>query len=155
MSTLYFVDQDGVYQGGWGDGAEPPAGLHEVPFAPDNATQIWDFGSETWSIVEAPAILDTPPVQIACVLQAEVTDGEVSAFGGAYRIAALVLMDAGMVLAIFTQHLGDAVPFAVSNNGVCMAVAEWGGDYAVIEIRDQAGGSLITPSNFGFSLYSL
>ncbi|MEN3146116.1 hypothetical protein ABCW43_02255 [Neorhizobium sp. IRAMC:178] len=102
-----------------------------------------------------PAALDTPPVQIACVLHAITEGGDISAFGGSYRFAAMWMTDVGTVLTIFTQHLGDAEPFAISNNGVSISIAEWGGDYAIIEIRDHAGGSLITPSHFGFSLYSL
>jgi hypothetical protein len=99
--------------------------------------------------------LDTLPLQIACVLHA-VTDGvEVTAFGGSYRIAAMWLIDLGTVLTIFTQNLGDVEPYSISINGVSVSIAEWGGDYAVLEIRDHAGGSLITPSHFGFSLYSL
>lgn len=100
-------------------------------------------------------VLDTPPVQIACVLQATVTDGDVSTLGGSYRVGGMMLLDVGTVLAFFTQNLGEAVPFAASNNGVCMSVSEWGGDYAIIEIREQAGGSLVTPSTFGFSLYNI
>jgi hypothetical protein len=102
-----------------------------------------------------PLALDAPPVQIACVLHALTDGGDISAFGGSFRIAAMWMTDLGTVLTIFTQYLGEAEPFAISNNGVSISIAEWGGDYAVIEIRDHAGGSLITPSHFGFSLYSL
>ncbi|MEN3145680.1 hypothetical protein ABCW43_00035 [Neorhizobium sp. IRAMC:178] len=153
MSTVHYVNDDGVHQGGW-DGSTPPPGLHAVPSAPDDARQIWDFDTETWSILEVPA-LDVPPVQIACVLHAITDGGDVTGFGGSFRIAAMWMPDVGTVIVIFTQHLGEAEPFAVSNNGVSISVAEWGGDFATIEIRDHAGGSLITPAHFGFSLYNL
>lgn len=53
MTTRFFVDTNGVYQGGW-DGSEPPSGLIEVPTAPEHASQIWDFVTETWSPPPVP-----------------------------------------------------------------------------------------------------
>lgn len=40
--TIYYVDEKGVYLGGY-SGAEPPEGAIEVPAAPDDARQIWGF----------------------------------------------------------------------------------------------------------------
>jgi hypothetical protein len=69
-------------------------------------------------------------------------------------VAGLFLMDTGTFLAIFSQDLG-AEPFVIPNNGICVEVSEWGGEYAMIEVRDHAGGSLITPASFGFSLFQI
>jgi hypothetical protein len=40
MSTKYFVDDNGVYLGGF-SGAEPLEGATEVPAPPEHASQIW------------------------------------------------------------------------------------------------------------------
>lgn len=42
--TRFFVDQAGVYMGGF-DGAEPPVGAVEVPSAPDHAADLWAGGA--------------------------------------------------------------------------------------------------------------
>lgn len=42
--TQYFVDNTGKYLGGF-DGVEPPVGSIEVPFAPDDARQLWQNGA--------------------------------------------------------------------------------------------------------------
>ena len=41
MTTKHYVTSEGVYIGGFGDGAEPPAGAIEVLTAPDHAAQLW------------------------------------------------------------------------------------------------------------------
>lgn len=46
MTTKHYVTSEGVYIGGFGDGAEPPAGAIEVSTAPDHAAQLWLNG--TW-----------------------------------------------------------------------------------------------------------
>ncbi len=38
--TKFFVDKTGNYIGGF-DGAEPPVGAVEVPYAPSHAAQVW------------------------------------------------------------------------------------------------------------------
>lgn len=101
-----------------------------------------------------PEPVNAEPVRVACALRIPIVSGEVQQLGGAYRVMAMVLMDPGIFLAIFSQNLG-AEPYVIPNNGVSIAITEWGGDYAIIEVRDHAGGSLITPSSFGFSLYQL
>lgn len=100
------------------------------------------------------AVIETPPTLLACALRIPIVDGEVQAIGGAYRIPALMLMDTGTFLAIFSESLGEAEPFIIPNNGIHVSISEWGSDYAMIEVRDHAGGSLLTPASFGFSLYS-
>jgi len=49
--TKYFVDENGVYLGGF-DGVEPPEGAQEVLTAPEHARQIWASGN--WSEYSAP-----------------------------------------------------------------------------------------------------
>jgi hypothetical protein len=44
MTTKHYVTPEGVYIGGFGDGAEPPAGAIEVSTAPDHAAQLWFNG---------------------------------------------------------------------------------------------------------------
>lgn len=41
--TKYFVDNAGNYIGGF-DGANPPAGAVEVPFAPATSAHVWNGG---------------------------------------------------------------------------------------------------------------
>lgn len=101
-----------------------------------------------------PQPVDVEPVRVACALRVRVEDGEVSAVGGPYRVAAMILMDVGTFLAIFSQNLGAAEPYVIPNNGVSISIAEWGEEYAIIQIREHADGPLITPSSFGFSLYN-
>lgn len=45
----YYVDDQGKYLGGWD--ANPPAGAIEVPEAPDDARQVWNFQTSTWGAV--------------------------------------------------------------------------------------------------------
>lgn len=45
MTTKHYVTSAGVYIGGFGDGAEPPAGAIEIPIPPDHASQVWDRGA--------------------------------------------------------------------------------------------------------------
>lgn len=54
--TKYFVDKQGVYIGGF-DGAEPPAGAIEVPFAPAFASDIWD--GKAWQAGTRPVPMIT------------------------------------------------------------------------------------------------
>ena len=43
MTTQHFVDDQGKYIGGFGNGAEPPTGSIEVP-APKHGRDVWDGG---------------------------------------------------------------------------------------------------------------
>ena len=45
MTTKHYVTSEGVYIGGFGDGAEPPVGAIEVSTAPDHAAQLWLNGA--------------------------------------------------------------------------------------------------------------
>lgn len=105
-------------------------------------------------LIPAPGPVEAEPVRVACALLIPIVDGEVLQIGGAYRVMAMILMDEGQFLAIFSHDLGPE-PYVIPNNGISVAVTEWGGDYAMIEVRDHAGGSLITPASFGFSLYQI
>lgn len=42
MTTEHYVDAQGNYLGGYGDGAEPPEGSKKVPVAPSHGWQSWD-----------------------------------------------------------------------------------------------------------------
>ena len=150
MTTRYFVDGAGVYIGGF-DGVDPPDGAVGVPMAPDDARCIWD--GSAW-IAPVPDPVEVEPVRIACAMRVAVADETVIAVGGSYRVAAMIYLDIGTFLAVFSQALGTAEPYVIPNNGVSISIAEWGDDYAILEIRDHAGGSLITPNCFGFSLYN-
>jgi hypothetical protein len=105
-------------------------------------------------VLEPPSPVEVEPIRIACALRVPVVDGEVQQIGGAYRVMAMFLMDEGVFLAIFSQDLG-AEPYVIPNNGISVAITEWGGDYAVLKVRDHAGGTLVTPTSFGFFLYQL
>lgn len=133
--------------------ADYPDGTREVPVKPGTSYE-WTEGE--WVFVEpelAPPV-EVEPVRIACALRVAVADETVIAVGGSYRVAAMIYLDVGTFLAVFSQGLGTAEPYVIPNNGVAISIAEWGDDYAVLEIRDHAGGSLITPNSFGFSLYN-
>ena len=41
MTTKHYITSDGVYIGGFGDGAEPPVGAVEVVEPPAHAAQLW------------------------------------------------------------------------------------------------------------------
>lgn len=131
----------------------PPAGYVEAPVFVQPG-YLWD--GDEWSppSQEATPPVEVEPARIACALHVPVVDGEVQQIGGSFRVTAMVLMDEGTFLAIFSQDLGSE-PYVIPNNGISVAITEWGGDYAMIEVRDHAGGSLITPPSFGFSLYQL
>lgn len=60
--TQYFVDEQGRYLGGF-DGAEPPAGAIEVPYAPLDARMTWD--GEQFSSPELPPPVPAVPQQVA------------------------------------------------------------------------------------------
>lgn len=47
MSTLHYVDAQGVYLGGFGDGAAPPHGAVEVP-EPPHGLATWVNGAWVW-----------------------------------------------------------------------------------------------------------
>lgn len=151
MTTRYYVDNTGAYLGGF-SGIDPPENAIEVPTAPDDARCIWD-GSQ-W-VAPPPDPVEAEPVRIACALRIVVEDEAVMSVGGSFRVAGMVYLDTGTFLAVFNQSLGSVEPFVIPNNGLSITIAEWGNDYAVIEIRDHAGGSLITPPIFGFSLYQI
>lgn len=51
MSTKYYVDEDGVYLGGYGDGASVPEGSTEVD-VPAHGLDIWVDGE--WELYEEP-----------------------------------------------------------------------------------------------------
>lgn len=80
MSTLHFVDDNGLYLGGFGDGAKPPEGSIEVP-APSDGRMEWD-GSE-WQ--RTPVMDEEANAQVAhdALLDA-ITDPEVKAYLQAY-----------------------------------------------------------------------
>ena len=48
MTIKYYVDEEGVYLGGF-DGSEPEGGI-EVPSAPADARQIWN--GESWDALD-------------------------------------------------------------------------------------------------------
>ena len=99
-------------------------------------------------------ILNEEPQRTACALSVVVQNEEVTAVAGSFHVAGMIFLSEGTFLAVFSHNLGMIAPFVVPNNGVSVSLAEWGADYAVIEIRDHAGGTLVTPASFGFSLYN-
>lgn len=108
----------------------------------------------TYTPMEPDLPIEAGPVRTACVLRVSVEDNAVLSVGGSFRVAAMIYLDTGTFLAVFSRDLGSSEPYVIPNNGVSIAITEWGGDYAIFEIRGHAGGSLITPSTFGFSLYN-
>lgn len=47
FGTRFFVDETGAFIGGFGDGAEPPAGAVEVELPPPDGSAIWNGGAWT------------------------------------------------------------------------------------------------------------
>lgn len=78
----YYVDADGKYLGGWDDLEQAPVGSLEVPFPPDNAQQVWDFETETWSVLP-PQPYSLP----VAVLWLRMTDTEAEDFDTAMSTA--------------------------------------------------------------------
>lgn len=153
--TKAYVDPGGVYLLSFDGEVDRPEGAIEVPIAPDDSRQMWDFVAQEWGAVPAPEPVEVEPVRVACALKVPVVDGEVQQIGGPFRVIGMILLDVGRFLAIFSQNLGPVQPFVIPNNGVSIEITEWGEDYAVIEVREHADGLLITPASFGFSLYQL
>jgi hypothetical protein len=122
-----------------------------VPLTPEEIAEA-EAAAAAWEDSQSP--VEAEPVRVACALRVPVVDGAVQQLGGAYRVAGLFLVGTGSFMAVFTQDLGDE-PYLVPNNGISIEITEWGGDYAMLEVRDHAGGTLITPASFGFSLYQL
>ena len=61
MMTKFFVDSDGSYVGGFdGEGAVAtvPDGAIEVPSAPDDQRQMWNFAGGVW--LPAPPLPPLP-----------------------------------------------------------------------------------------------
>ena len=52
MTTKHYVTSEGIYIGGFGDGAEPPVGAIEVSDPPDHAMQLWLNGA--WQVYAPP-----------------------------------------------------------------------------------------------------
>jgi hypothetical protein len=57
MITKYYVDESGKYLGGY-VGVASPEGAIEVPFAPDNASQIWNGSGYTETAEQVIARLE-------------------------------------------------------------------------------------------------
>lgn len=77
MTTKFYVDQNGILIGGFGDGAEPPSSAVEVPVPPDgNAT--WDGSSWVMPPASVPASITFAQLLIGLVTEQWITqsDGE-------------------------------------------------------------------------------
>lgn len=152
MSKAY-VDEDGVYLFSFdGDIAGPP-GSTEVPTAPSDARQVWDFVAEEWGAIppETPAV--SPPKIVSCALRVTIADDEVSAIGGPFNIMTIMRLDVGTFWVFCLDEVTGDQPELVPNNGIHVAISEWSGTDFFIECRDHAGGPLIDPVSFGFILY--
>lgn len=57
--TKFYAREDGTYIGGF-DGVEPPAGAIEVPSAPADARQMYDFAASVWLPGPAPVAILYP-----------------------------------------------------------------------------------------------
>ena len=53
MSTIFYVDENGIQLGGFGDGAGPPSGSIEVP-APAFGKDTWDLDNSVWTLYVMP-----------------------------------------------------------------------------------------------------
>lgn len=165
MITIYQIGQAGVWTGETAeieetDGAPPGWTRTQPPALGEGQYAVW---SGQWVVVEdlpspttetdGPSPVAKPPQMVGCALRIIVDGGEVQAVGGAFRVAAIMGMGEGTFLAVFSESIGQDEPFLVPNNGISSSIIEWGEEYAVIETRD-AAGELITPAQFGFSLYN-
>ncbi len=77
MTEKHFVDNLGKYLGGF-VGVEPPEGAIEVPFAPDDARQIW--GGSEWGAVPVTVPETVTPRQARLALIAAGLDDDVDAY---------------------------------------------------------------------------
>lgn len=102
---------------------------------------------------EPPPPILTPPKMVSCALRVAVTDGEVSAIGGSFNVMTMIRVDVGTFWVFCLDEITGDEPELVPNNGIHIAITEWSGSEFFIECRDHAGGSLIDPASFGFTLY--
>ena len=72
--TKYYVTEAGAYIGGY-DGVEPPIGAIEVPVAPEDARQVWDFSAQAWGPI--PPLTDyTLPADLPWTRMVSDEEGE-------------------------------------------------------------------------------
>lgn len=73
--TKFYADTDGRYLGGY-DGAEPPAGAIEVPYAPDDARQV--RVGQSWGAVppEIPESVSRRQIMTGLALVGWITEQE-------------------------------------------------------------------------------
>ena len=93
MTTKFYVDQNGILIGGFGDGAEPPSSAVEVPVPPDgNAT--WDGSSWVMPPASVPASMSFAQLMIGLVTEAWITEAEGEAWlSGTLPAAVLTVID--------------------------------------------------------------
>lgn len=69
MTTKHYVTSGGVYVGGFGDGAQPPAGAIEVMEPPAHASQLWVNGA--WQAYVPPKEIQEAARRSAYVSEAD------------------------------------------------------------------------------------
>lgn len=96
-----------------------------------------------------------PPQIKACALRVNLDEeGQIESIGGAFNVVSLIAVDVGTFWAFFDAEITDGTPYLVPNNGISIEITDWQESFCVIETRDHAGGTLLNPASFGFTLYT-
>lgn len=95
----------------------------------------------------------TPPAMKACALRVVTSGEEISEIAGSFNIMTIMRVDVGTYWVFSLNEIDGSQPELVPNNGIHAAITEWSSSDFFIECKDHAGGTLIDPVSFGFSLY--
>lgn len=75
MTTKFYIDANGAFLGGFGDGAEPPEGAVEVMVEPPSGTAVWQDGA--WAEVQpVPASITFAQLMIGLVAEGWISEAE-------------------------------------------------------------------------------
>lgn len=138
--TKAYVTAEGVYLMSFdGDVPPPTVDAIEVPTAPSDARQIWDFVAEEWGAVPPPTPAPTVP-RIYAVAILTVDAPEINGIGVNSRFSAAIYVDVGLYYVFFAETQPDMEYLAKGYDDVArVSVIEKTTDYIVVQALDAAG----------------
>lgn len=104
--TKAYVDGDGVYLFSFDGEVDGPPGSIEVPTAPEDARQIWDFVNEEWGPVPDPEPPAPTPFLYA-IAHMTVENGVISSITPSARIGGAFYIDTGLYWVFFSNPQPD------------------------------------------------
>ena len=106
MSEMkYYATEGGVYLGGWD--ANPPIDSIEVPTAPADARQVWNFTTQVWGDIPEPEPVEAIP-QIYAIAHMTIEEGAISSITPSARIGGAFHIDVGVYWVFFASPQPDA-----------------------------------------------